>query len=109
MKLDAPNDHDQPPPPQYARARLSPMRRASKLASGVVGAWFLMFLATFVVAGEAYGGSRPGWGFALIGAVAVACAVVAWRTRATKPEVSAGIWTGLGVGLLQAGLCFAGT
>ena len=107
MTHDDPRDHDPPPPVHYGRARLSPMRRASKFASGVVGAWFFVFLATLFAWGAGYDRGLPWWAIPMVGVVTVACAALALRIRKTKPEVSAGIWTGVGIGLLNAGLCLA--
>src|SRR5688572_599806 len=90
-----------------SRARRTLVQRMSDFSSGAVGAWFVLFVALLFGAAGGFEADRPWWGIPLIGAIAVACALVALRFRRHKPEISAGIWTGLGIGLLNAGLCFA--
>ena len=98
-----------PPPVDYAGPRRHDrFRRASRMFSGVVVAWFVIFLAIFFAGASAFEDKPRWWTIPAIGGTAAVCAEWAWLVRRRNPAFSAGLWIGVALGLLHAGLCFSG-
>ena len=72
-----------------------------------MGTWFLIFVPMFFAGGEAFESEFPWWSWPSVGAVAALCGAYAWRVRRRRPLNSAGVWIGIAIGLIHAGLCFS--
>src|SRR3954451_6057913 len=94
------------PPPHRPGA----FARAARIGGGVVGAWFIMFIAIFFGGATGFEQSHVAWwAWPLVGAAAMLCAGLSWLApRRQRPETAIGIWIGIGIGRLHAGLCFVG-
>jgi hypothetical protein len=89
--------------------RTGAFARGGRIGGGVVVTWFVMFLAILVggLGGFEEQHARP-WAWPLVGAAGVLCGGFALLLRRRRPETAIGIWIGIGIGLLHAGLCFLG-
>ena len=101
----------QPPPPMHyappgTPPRRSPLRNFLRFTSGVFAGFVIVFIPTFFAGGSAFEGTLPRWAWPAVIAAALLCAAYAWSIRRRNPPMSAGVWTGMGLGLLLAGACF---
>ena len=76
-------------------------------AGAAVGTWFFMFIVIVAVGVAGYESDTTWWTWPAIALAAVACGVFAWRMHTRNPLVSAGVWVGIALGLIHAGLCFS--
>jgi hypothetical protein len=95
-------------PPGMPPPRRSLVRNFARFTAGVIAGFTLLFIPTFFAGADAIEGSLPKWAWPAVIATALLCAAYAWRTRRRNPPVSAGMWMGMGLGLLLAGACFTG-
>ncbi|MBA3642289.1 MAG: hypothetical protein M3478_07255 [Planctomycetota bacterium] len=78
-------------------------------AGAAVGTWFFMFIPMFFAAAAAFETDTVWWSWPLMVLAALACGAFAWHMRSRNPIVSAGVWVGVALGLIHAGLCFSGS
>jgi hypothetical protein len=82
-------------------------QRISRWVAGAAAAWFLIFIPTFLGRASAIKENPlPRWAIPAVALTAAACGTYAWLVRRSKPDLSAGVWVGVGIGLLHAGWCF---
>jgi hypothetical protein len=85
-------------------------RRSAQATGAALGAWFIIFIPMFFAGGEMFEGDPPPWwAWPSVGVAALACGAFAWSVRRRSPVGAAGMWTGVALGLLHAGLCFSGS
>lgn len=99
----------EPPIPDYGPAKPSPARVVLRFIAGGVFAFLLMFIAIFFAGGASFESKTVWWAWPLTAIPTVLCAALAYHWRKTRPAHAAGMWTGMALGLLLAGLCFFGT
>src|SRR5687767_13376976 len=85
-------------PLPYGTRRQRMGRGLTGFANGAGGAWLLLFGAVFF--------TERRWFWITVAAVAVLCAGYAIFMQPKKPALAAGIWVGIGVGLLNATWCY---
>jgi hypothetical protein len=106
--MSASPDHDPASSPEANSVGSSTFARGMRIGGGIVGAWFVMFVAIVFGGATSFEGSGvKRWAWLLVAAAAVLCAGVGWLVRRRRPESAIGICVGVGIGLLHAGLCFA--
>ncbi len=80
-----------------------------KYIAGLLFGFVVMFVPTFIGGAASFEQNPVWWGMPLVALVAIPVAIGAWMTGRRNPSTSAGIWTGLALGVLLAGACFFGT
>ena len=101
---------DVPPPAVNYESprRRGTLQQSARFVGGFVGAFAILFIPTFFAGGSMMGGEPSvWWAWPAVIVAALACAAHAWLARRRNPPASAGVWFGIGVGLLVAGLCFS--
>jgi hypothetical protein len=97
-----PVEYHQPPRP-------SVLARIARVVGMAVAAFAGMFVPIFFAGASGFEKTNSvWWAWPVTGAVALLLAGAALRMRKTRPHASAGVWIGIGLGLLWAGMCFNG-
>jgi hypothetical protein len=103
------DDPRSPEPIEYTRPRGGWFRRAARVTAVALAAFVAMFIPIFFAGGSSFEQPKTvWWAWPATGAVAVPLGACAVWLRKSRPQVSAGIWIGIGLGLLLAGMCFSG-
>jgi hypothetical protein len=101
---------DSPDPliPDYEAPKVSRARIVGRFIVGALFAFTLMFVAIFIAGAASFEDKTVWWAWPLAALPVILCGVLAYRDRNSHPGHSAGLVTGVALGLLLAGLCFMG-
>jgi hypothetical protein len=84
------------------------LRAVGATFGAATGAWFIIFIPTFLAGMASFESDPVWWSWPSVGAAVVLCGAYAWRVRRRRPFLASGTWIGIALGLLHAGLCFSG-
>ena len=101
-------DSPDPMVPDYETPKVSRIGMVGRFILGAMFAFCLMFVAIFFAGAASFEDKTVWWAWPVTALPVILCAALAYRWRKSRPGHSAGLVTGVALGLMLAGLCFMG-